>query len=104
MTALNSLMHVLRLGALALGVMQTGQFQGMQWPSGDRLHQMLVLGLLATDATQALLLSVLVSQEEIEEAGMSYLLIVWTLFRSSIPDSRWSPDGHSAACCRLPAL
>ena len=45
---------------------------------------MCILLLLVIDTGQASILVALVWQEEIEEAGMMYLLLVWTLFNYAI--------------------
>ena len=61
-TGVNSLAHLLRVGSLALVIMRTGLWPGLEWPSGVPVLQGFLLVLLVTDAAQAVLLSVLVSQ------------------------------------------
>ena len=86
-TAVNTVAHIAHLSLLYRRLMQSGVWSA-DWPKEDRPLQGIMVLLLAVDGVQALLLVGLVSREEIEEAGMSYLLLVWTLFNyvsASVP-------------------
>ena len=80
-TVVDSAVLALRLCGLTAILLRTGTWVGEGWPAGWLGLQLATAALLAVDICQALLLVLMVSEEEIEEAGMSYLLIVWTLVK-----------------------